>query len=131
MTNDISSKDGLNKLAALFKKQIASLNRRKAFVSYSESYELGTEVEQLSWDIFNDLLPLSADLAVDLYEKLLATGVNSLQRCDDPDGYVGGAYQDIILLWLRAAKQSSKTGKHWIKKIKTFKDENDYSLLEF
>ena len=117
-------------LASLFKKTIASLNRRTAFVSYSESFELSSEIEQLALAIFNDLLPLAADQAVDLLEKLLATGVNSLERCDDSGGDVGGAYQEIVLLWLRAAKQADKTEQHWIKKIKAFKEQDDYSLFD-
>ena len=89
-------------LAALFKKQITSLNRRKAFASYSESFALGEEVEQISQDIFNQLTPLSAELAAGLLEKLMATGAGSLERCDDSGGYVGGVYQDVVLLWLLA-----------------------------
>ena len=118
------------KLAALFKKSIASLNRRKAFVRYSESVELGVEIEQLSLGIFDELLPLSAQLAADLLEKLLATGVNSLERCDDSGGSVGMAYQDIVPMWLRAAKAVGKTDEHWIKKIKALKESDLYAIFD-
>lgn len=118
------------KLAALFKKSISSLNRRSAFVAYGEAYALGSEIEQLANDIFTQLLPLSADLATELLEKLMATGVKSIERCDDSGGYVGGVYQDMVVLWLQAAAKTEQDHSVWIQKIKAFKDSDDYSLFD-
>lgn len=60
------------KLVALFKKSISALNRRTAFISYGESYAYrGGALKQLANDIMKQVMPISADLAVDLLEKLL------------------------------------------------------------
>ncbi|MBL4763550.1 MAG: hypothetical protein JKY93_12740 [Gammaproteobacteria bacterium] len=118
------------KLAAVFKKSIASLNRRKAFVPYGESSRLAFEIGQLASEIFEQLLPLSPDAAIDALEKLIATGVNSIERCDDSDGCVGDAYQDMVVLWLQAAAKTDKSHRYWIGKIKAFQARNDYGLFD-
>lgn len=119
-----------SKLAALLKKSISSLNRRRAAVPLYETPELAAEVEQLAQETFKDLLPLSPELCVDLLERLMASGPNSLERCDDSNGYVGNAYRDIVLLWLNAAKLADKPGRHWLKKIKDFLQNDDYALYD-
>ena len=127
----ISSHDE-KKLAALIKKSIASLKRKKSFVEYRDSFKLGQEVEQISHEIMTQLLPISAKLAAELLEKLMATGPNSIERCDDSGGGVGDAYQECAVLWLQAAAQTSdedkKQSSSWIKKIKEFAANNDYAL---
>mgnify|MGYP003385151657 CR=1 FL=1 len=129
----VSSND-VKKLGGIIKKSIASLKRKKAFVDYRDSFQLGQEIEHISHEVMTKLLPLSTKLTLELLEKLMATGPNSLERCDDSGGCVGGAYQDCAVLWLQAAKQSVNQGlsqsSDWIEKIKKLVADDDYALHE-
>ena len=127
----ISSSD-VKKLAALIKKNIASLKRKKSFVEYRDSFQLGQEIEQVIHEIMTHILPTSAVLATELLEKVMATGPNSIERSDDSGGYIGDVYQECAVLWLQAAAQvndkNQKKMPNWIEKIKEFVANNDYAL---
>ncbi|MCG8313695.1 MAG: hypothetical protein MI976_10800 [Pseudomonadales bacterium] len=117
-------------LASEFRKKITALKRQKRFVDYFESRAFGREIETLANDIFDQLVPLSAELAVDLLEKLMATAPNSLERSDDSNGDVGFAYQNITMLWLEVATRVAKPEKFWMKKIKALIDSDRYGVLD-
>ncbi|PHI28472.1 DUF6880 family protein [Budvicia aquatica] len=112
------------------KKNIKSLSKDNYFYRYYQTIELARDVRQLLVEIENHILPTSPDQAFQLADDLLDTAENSLERCDDSDGLVGDVYQDICLLWLKAASQSSVPATGWVPVVRSLVDNNDYGVLD-
>jgi len=123
-------KNDTSTLIKTLKKKIKSLGINTYYYSYYQTRELANEVRQLQMDIENNILPGSPDQAFHLVNELLDTAENSVNRCDDSDGSVGDVYQDICLLWLKAASQSSVPATGWLPVVRQLADINDYGVLD-
>ena len=120
-------------IPALFetlKKEIKSLRRGRHYYSYYETSELANKIYGLQKDIESSVMPVSPDQAFQLFNDLLATAENSLNRCDDSDGYIGDIYRDICLLWLKAASQSAVPAKGWMPVVRKLVEDNEYGILD-
>lgn len=123
------SKD-TDKLTKLMKKEIASLKRSQGYIGYYESAGFSNKISELHYEIENNILPKWPDKAFKLTEALLDTAENSLERCDDSNGDIGDAYQNICLLWLKAASMSSAPKSGWTNAVKLLAQDNDYGILD-
>ncbi len=117
-------------LTTLLKKEIASLKRSKRYIDYYESAGFSNAISELQREIENNVLPVLPDQAFKLVDSLLRTAENSLERCDDSNGYIGDTYREICLLWLKAASMSSAPKSGWMNAVKLLASNNDYGVLD-
>lgn len=123
----IEDSDALTKS---LQKQITSLKRGRKFYDYYETDGFGDEIQQLLAEIEQHILPKSPERAFALLDAFLNTAANSLERCDDSNGYVGGLYQQACLLWLQAAKRSPAPPEGWLERVKRMAANNDYAVFD-
>lgn len=117
-------------LAKLLKKEIASLKRNKGYIDYYESSGFSNKINEIRMEIENNVLPVSPDQAFKLVGGLLDTAENSLERCDDSNGYIGDVYKEICLLWLKAASMCSPPKSGWMNAVRLLAESNDYGVLD-
>ncbi|WP_152555645.1 DUF6880 family protein [Methylomarinum vadi] len=117
-------------LVDLSRQQIENLKRGRTFYDYYETDAFGDEIQQLLAEIEHHILPNSPERALALLDALLDTAANSLERCDDSDGYVGGLYQQACLLWLQAAKRCPAPSGGWLERVKDMAENNDYAVFD-
>ncbi len=130
---------------ALIKKlktSLKGLGRRRKFVDYWESREFAAELDYLK----NDVMSLHFDqpqACLELIELFMTSTNNSLERCDDSDGYVGDVYRSLSEDWVAVAatcyaKEKEITlldeqdllSQFWIQKVKDIVQDNDYSTKD-
>ncbi len=117
-------------LAKAITKRIQSIKRGRKFIDYYASYSFARDLETITHDIETGLLDSSPKLAFELVDKFLATAEKVLERCDDSNGDISGAYREGTLLWLTAASCWTDSKENWLERVYQLYQQNDYGVLD-
>lgn len=105
--------DRPDKLAADFKKTLASLRRSTRFYDYREANgfvsTIGTWLDQVA----HELLPKDPSAALSLFEAFIEADEKWFERVDDSDGLIGELVQNACRYWLQAAAQCNAPPGGW------------------
>lgn len=113
--------------------QLQQIADEDEFYGYRGSYDYSERLSSILSAIDNLLRPQDPQAALNLTEAFLGLADEAFQRVDDSDGYVGGIFRDATNQWLAIAvelRQQNPDAENWLKKIRTFFDNNDYGVLD-
>lgn len=111
---------------------IRSWTDRQRFVSYSQSFDMAREIEDVAGELASLLESGEPASSFALVEQFLAAGEEILLQADDSSGAISGALREASVLWLRAARRCRDDGQQadWIQRIEELMETDGYGLLD-
>ena len=105
--------DQPDKLAAGFRKTLATWKRSRKFHGYGEASEYGRMLEAWLDQVERELLPNDPAAAHALFQDFIKADVSWFERADDSGGAIGEAVRAACRCWLRAAARCESSGTDW------------------
>ena len=105
--------DQPDKLAAGFKKTLATWKRSSKFYGYRAAGELGPTLEGWLDQVERELCPKDPPAALALFQSFIEADASWFERADDSDGVIGDAVRSACQHWLRAAARCETPPGLW------------------
>ncbi len=105
--------DRPDKLAADFKKTLASLRRSTRLYDYREAPAFVDALRTWLDQVANELLPIDPSAALSLFETFIEADEKWFERADDSDTLIGELVQTACRYWLQAAAQCNAPPGGW------------------
>lgn len=105
--------DQPDKLAARFKKTLATWKRSSKFYGYREAGEFGRDLEGWLEQVERELCPKDPPAALALFQAFIEADASWFDRADDSNGVIGDAVRSACLHWLRAAARCETPASVW------------------
>ena len=122
--------DRPDKLAADFRKTLATWRRSKKFYSYRESCAFGLELERWLMQVGRELGPKDPAAALALFESFIESDASWFERADDSDGCIGDAMRCACEQWLEAARRCESPPDEWPPRIVALYRADEYGGRE-
>lgn len=97
--------DSPSKLAAMFKKTLASWRRSTKYHDYKSAGEFAAKLEIWLDQVARELAPKDPALALDLFEAFIETDAAFFENADDSGGDIGDAVRKACRYWLQTSAQ--------------------------
>jgi hypothetical protein len=105
--------DQPDKLAAGFKKTLATWKRSSKFYGYRAAGEFGRTLEGWLDQVERELCHKDPPAALALFQSFIEADASWFERADDSDGVIGDAVRSACQHWLRAAARCETTPSLW------------------
>jgi hypothetical protein len=118
------------RLAAEFKRRLERWRRGSGLISYKDSRDFADELQAWLDQVERELLPVDPPRALALFERLIESDGALMDRADDSDGYIGGAFRSACVGWLRAAARCNDANRGRVERLYELAKSDEYGVRE-
>ena len=122
--------DQPGKLAAGFKKTLATWKRSRKFYGYREASEFGRELAGWLVQVERELCTKDPATALALFQAFIESDAAWFERADDSDGVIGDVVRSACQHWLRAAARCGMHADVWPQRLLDLYSADEYGARE-
>lgn len=126
----LADSSNIDNLIKTIEATLAQWKRRRAFISYSQSFHYAREIMVVRQKIEHEIIPVDPAKALKLIKKFLKSEAKLIEQTDDSGGDIGHELAKFPLLWLKAASMVKKRSKKILDEVLAIAMDNDYGIRD-
>ena len=115
--------------ADALRQRLERWKRGRHFISYSESTAFARQLDTWLDELEEELLAVNPEATLKLADAFIRSDRRIIDRSDDSNGSIGGAYRRACGLWLRAAARLGASPT-WVDRLHDLHADNGYGVRD-